>query len=170
MSLKHGVKFEPKFYAQTLTPLWKMKSLVSSLGSATTTKFVSCVFFLSCNKNKIVVSCVSQCLSKLRLEVGKKVVLGIGEVQKGTNQSQTYCKGSSVNTWLIDTHTHTHTHTHFDKFLYSMTHVHDVWIQQHLLILLSMARDLLEGGVCLGLGLGSGCALTLWERWEWDEG
>jgi hypothetical protein len=65
--------------------------------------------------------------------------------------------------WYKHTHTHTYTHTHTlcdcDKFLYSMTHVHDVWIQQHLLILLSMARDLLEGGVCLGLGLGSGCAL-----------
>jgi hypothetical protein len=102
-------------------------------------KFVSCVvfFFGSCNKKQTRTNCCCEfvwlkCLSKLRLEVGKKVVFGHWEVEKGSNQSQTYCKGSSVNTGLIDTHTHTHTHTlceACDKFLYSMTHVHDVWIQ-----------------------------------------
>jgi hypothetical protein len=49
-----------------------------------------------------------------------------------------------------------------------MTHVHDVCIQ-HLLILLSMPRDLLEGGGLFGFGFGE-WVCTLWESWEWEEG
>jgi hypothetical protein len=92
MSLKHGVKFEPKKILCSNSILH-----YGMVTNKQTTKFVIC-FFCLVTRTKLFVSCDLMFEEVITLEVGKKVMLGIGEVQKGTNQSQNYCKGSSVNT------------------------------------------------------------------------
>lgn len=95
--------------------------------------------------------CMSQCLSKLRLEVGKKVVLGISKrrLKKAPINLKLIARDLvSTHDWLI----HTHTHTHFwacDKFFCTLWLMYMMYEYNIYWFFCQWLGDLLEGWGCV---------------------